>query len=377
MREAQNLVLGNPVRSSGGRFEVHEPLEPWNPLGSWPRSTAADVGGAMDELARAADRWGQREVGERCRTLDAAGRSLARPGEEEVWLSSRLGLGSEEALARRSRFELSGQPRGGKPSTAVWIPDWTELIDGDWRHVARELAGGNRLVLLPDARVPLLADRMVEALLKGGIEPEALVLLHGADEEALAAAIQRPEVGAVLASGDGERVRWLRGLVRQGVRADLRLKRCRAVEVERGQDLERRAEQVVQQAFGRLSVLSGQLPGQVGRVFCDESCFSEFTEAVVAQVDRLPRPLPLIDREAVGQVRKSWALGLDEGATLIRGGAELEGTARRCLAPTVFTNVEASMQSARRVGPEPVLCLLRGSPEAQGIEVRGRSHPSP
>ena len=70
-------------------------------------------------------------------------------------------------------------------------------------------------------------------------------------------------------------------------------------------------------------------------------------------------PVAQIDAEAAARVRAAWELGLDEGATCIAGG---DGDASELvLPPTVFTNVEAHMQSARRQEPLPVLCLMRSS----------------
>ena len=115
-------------------------------------------------------------------------------------------------------------------------------------------------------------------------------------------------------------------------------------------------------AFGRTMTLFGQCRGQIGRVFCDERRFSRFTEcllAALADSESVRDPLPLIDRDAAFAVRRRWALGLDEGATLILGGESAEDSSGRRLLPTVFTNVEERMSMARQVDPMPVLCLLR------------------
>jgi acyl-CoA reductase-like NAD-dependent aldehyde dehydrogenase len=69
--------------------------------------------------------------------------------------------------------------------------------------------------------------------------------------------------------------------------------------------------------------------------------------------------VPQVDDEAVARVRAAWELGLDEGATCIAGGDASAGV--RQLPPTVFTNVESYMATAKRQEPLPVLCLLRGS----------------
>ena len=73
-----------------------------------------------------------------------------------------------------------------------------------------------------------------------------------------------------------------------------------------GDDVQRRVDEISAGSFGRAETLSGQLSGQVGRVFCHERVLSEFTERLLETLETggaAGEPLALIDREASRTLR--------------------------------------------------------------------------
>ena len=411
MTEHANLVGGRPHRTTDGRREVRAACAPFEPLGTFPVSGPAAVQEAL-EVLRAAP-WQARPWAERVRLLERAARALGEA--EHGAVARRLGLDLEELAphAVRSAGIGGGIPAGpenggdggpggpggpgGNGGIALVAPDWSELFCGTWHSVALELARGRAVLLCADPRVPHVAEEIVRALLAAGVPDEALALLHGATEEALDAALADPSVTSVRASGPAPRIARLRRAAEAGRHeAALLVPSSSACELAPDADLAAAAADVVERAFGRSRALFGQLPGHVARVFVPERLFSRFTDLLLERLEASEpwrRPLPLIDAEALARVRTAWALGLDEGATLIAGGGvpgvapgpPAPGDRPEALAagdelpasgaageaaggagprdlrvlPTVFTNVELDMDLARRPEPQPVLSLLR------------------
>ena len=104
-------------------------------------------------------------------------------------------------------------------------------------------------------------------------------------------------------------------------------------------------------------------------------------EAVIKPFDEDPSvdgtmlAVPIVDEGLHRYVRWAWALGLDEGATLIFGGEPyrpaqaMAGASRQALWPTVFSNVEPHQRFARLRRPAPILALLRVRSDREGTRL--------
>ncbi|MEM7306961.1 MAG: aldehyde dehydrogenase family protein, partial [Planctomycetota bacterium] len=146
----------------------------------------------------------------------------------------------------------------------------------------------------------------------------------------------------------------------------------REVRVDPRGDLDESAADVLTGAFSRARTLSGQLPGRIDTVLCPPRCFSVFSERLLARLDACEDaggPVPLIDAEALEELQAVRSRGLDEGATLVRGGEALPGARGLAVRPLVFTNVELDAELLRLPAPGPVLRLARAEPS------EGPSHP--
>jgi len=365
-----NLVAGSWIDSvGGGRLDLSAALAPRAALGSWPSSGPADVALALEAAAVGARAWSELAPGRRRELLLAAVHALEEDTDALALTASRLGLTAEE-MARHAglggalRGMIDSRVASGPGGVSVSVPAWSELFLGAFGGVAEELVRGNACVLVADPELPMVADAVARALLAVGVGEGVLSVLHGLTREGLAALVVDERVRALAVTGNRERISSLRHLVegRQLEREALTLLRCGAAEIGPHDDLEARAVELVEAAFGRGRALFGQRPDQVARIFCPERQFSRFTEALLAALGEsevTDNPLPLIDRQAVADVQRQWAVGLDDGATLVFGGG-IVGTAQdRCVMPTVLTNVDPGMACARRQEPMPILCLLR------------------
>lgn len=387
-----NLIAGRwcPAKSGATFLPPAKTGDDWR----WPQSGPDDVAEALASARAAVERWGRERPRDRARSLRALSSALERDPILPETLARALGLspaelaphleGLENALEGSPAREGTGEVRStaavaprAAGQIALVAPDWRELARGALRAVAQELLEGSSVVLFSDPRLPVLAERLAAAALAAGLPHGVLSLLHGSPRELLGVAL-RSGPCALSAAASAERIVELRRLCEEhGIREPrLRALRCAALEIDPERALEESVELVIERAFGRVTTLSGQLPGQVARVFCPQRQHSRFTEILL---DRLAKsaaaraPLAQIDREAEARVRAAWALGLDEGATQIFGGDEDARDAERVLPPTVFTNVEPYMASAKRQEPLPVLCLLR-SGEVHAVRTQGGWH---
>ncbi|HEX6881755.1 MAG TPA: aldehyde dehydrogenase family protein [Planctomycetota bacterium] len=334
------------------------------PEDQWPQSDAEDLALARRAAAAAHAAWARSDPARRLEAWCAAARALERDASLWARLAERFALAPEELAGHARGLEQEVAALGARPLPdgrgVAWLaPDWRELVRAPLLDLARESLAGRAAVLLADARVPELGEALMRAA--AALPPGTVALLHGARRELLAQALAASAPGetVLVASALAEGMPELRRL--SGAHeARLRALRCGVLEVEPGGALEACAADAVERAFGRGTTLCGQLPGALGRVFCPARVFSRFTEHLLAELERRAATgfPPQVDEEAAARARGAWELGLDEGATCIAGG-EFDG--RGCgLAPTVFTNVEPYMESARRQDPLPVLCLLRG-----------------
>jgi aldehyde dehydrogenase (NAD+) len=337
----------------------------------WPQSGSEDLARALAVLREGSPEWSQRKPELRRERVRELGQRLE---QDELLLSAATGLGlePEEFAPHRARIvseleRLEPRPAARAGGVALVAPDWRELVRGAALSLGQELLEGRAVLLFSDPLLPWLGERVATAALAAGVPPGAVALLHGPARELLALGIAA-QPASVQASGSAERIAPLRRLCHSSAVARVRLRtlRCRACEVDE-ERLESEVERLIESAFGRGTTFSGQLPGQVARVFCPQRSFSRFSELLLERLEASQaarEPLAALDPGILERVRAARALGLDEGATLVFGDDEDSPD----LAPLVFTNVEPRMACARRQEPLPVLCLLRAE------RARARTH---
>ena len=382
-------------------------------MGAYPRSGAPDVEAALAAARSAEGAWWALGIPARREILARAARDLAADPDPGGRLALRLGLSREELaphlrplpelLARALEDPAAIFPDGriAERGLLLLAPAWGELAAGPASALFAALALGRTALAVSDPVAPSIPDAFAGALLRAGLQPGVLGVLHDDGEDALRAALGSSLPTYVLASGFPERVRRLERMAGRtggasfgagvrivpGTAIDLRTLHSSSQVVDESEDLAQRAVEIADAAFGRSCALSGQLPGQVGRVSVHRRVFSRFTEELLAALrksDDLDRPVPIVDRESEEELRRARVLGLDEGATLIFDGRAYESAGKEAalpegsspddpdeaiLAPSVFTNVEERMRLASLVRPTSILCLLRGG-HARGRESR-------
>lgn len=387
-------------------------------IGRWPRSSRDDVRAALEAATRGLAAWTKLGPSARRSMLERLIAELPRAAREDPLLAARLGCAEAELRPHLDIDLVLPADSSSSSSTtglALVQAHWSELFAGASGMVLERLLAGQVVILIADARLPMVGDAIARACQRAELPPGALSVLHDDGDDTLSRCLASGEVVCVAASGyaaDLKRIAYRArvaagsepqaefgttfgaGVVeRPDVHAELDLRTLSSaifVVPDEG-DLNAVAAHVAQGAFGRSSTLSGQLPGQIGRVLCPERRLSGFTERLLACIETsadIGVPIEPLEADSEDAWRRIRELGLDEGATLILGnGPGAEPTPERRSAPepsspegvedgrfwgSVFTNVEVDGRLARLTRPAPVLRILRVGDEAAGNELARR-----
>jgi len=380
---------GFDVRIEGTRSNV----------GRWPRAGAPELDAALAACARDERTWSTLPARERRRRLERAlDQWLVDRAREEETIAA-LGCTPRELdlLMQRAARDVeklfeddSGSVSALDPSAGganVVLLEWTEAFSRTAQLTFAGLLAGRSVVLVSDARTPMIADGLAAALACCANAPTAT--LHDDGRTVVRAAFEHDGVSRVhvastsAASAEmSARTEPARTLViERGFGAGVEIARekklhgrslsNRSFVVRADRDLGEQALDVVALAFGRLDALSGFAPGRVGRALVPTRCFSRFTAEILEALADDPDtgdPLAIARSLGVAQIERAFALGHDEGATAIFTGIE----AADLSFPLVFTNVEERMKLARSQRPAPFLCLMRVADETRARELASR-----
>jgi aldehyde dehydrogenase (NAD+) len=389
MHEGLNLVGGEWRPAADGRtFRRHDPAELGEILGEFPESSAADVGAAVDAAVEGAAQWAAASPEKRADVLEAAARWLEERADPlVVELVREEGKTRAEAAMEVSRtprnlrfyageaHRITGQSHPAGDGGIVYtrrepvgvvgaITPWNFPLNIPSRKIGPALAAGNAVVFKPSPVTPLLAQRLVEALLAGGLPPGAISLVHGGAEAGAALAADE-RVGAVTFTGSTRAGRAVHAAVGPSRRAQLEMGGKNPVVVLDDADLERATQIIVKGAFG----LSGQACTGTSRVIAHDAVHDELLERVARAAEALTVGNGLGDGVDLGPLAADFQLekfldyvriGEEEGAELVTGGRRLPGDGY-FVRPAVFGAVAPDMRIACEEIFGPVLAFQRAS----------------
>jgi acyl-CoA reductase-like NAD-dependent aldehyde dehydrogenase len=385
--------------ASGETFESTVPAT-GESLGSFPRSSAADVDRAVDAAKAAFEEWRLVPAPERGNVLFRFARLLEEHKDELTELMSRemgkvlaeAGGDVQEAIEMsvdmagegrrlfghttpselRDKFQMSVRmPIGVVGAITPWnfpiaIPAW---------KLAPALVCGNTVVLKPAEDTPLLAERFVELLAEAGLPDGVVNLVHGYGEEAGDRLVRHPDVPVITFTGSRETgVLVTRNAADELKHVHLELGGKNGIIVMDDADLDLAVEGIVWSAFGT----SGQRCTAASRVIAHERVHDELQQRLVARAESMrigpgwepDTDLgPVINREALDKIHSYTGIGADEGATLVTGGEPVsDGELGKGFyyRPTIFAGVDPQMRIAQEeiFGPTTSLIRVRDFEEA-------------
>ena len=235
---------------------------------------------------------------------------------------------------------------------ALLISFNTPLPNVAWK-VFPSILCGNASVLKPSEHAPLSGWWMGRLCLEAGLPPGVLNIVHGLGPEVGLPLVEDPRVDLVSFTGSAGTGRVIAEAAgRRLAKTCLELGGKNALVVCDDADLDRAVEWTLASAFSN----AGQRCAAASRVVVFDAVYDEFRARLLAGVDRLGPPGPVISEASMERILDAVSQARDEGAVVVRGG-ERVGTAGWHVAPTVLEGLapEASLSCEELFGPVAAL----------------------
>ena len=380
---------GDP--ESGPTFDTTNPAT-GAPVATYTRGTAADVNAAVVAAKAAFARWRLVPAPKRGEILYRVGQLLATRKEALAReMTEEMGKVLVEARGDVQEgidmaFYMGGEGRRmfgqqvpaelpNKWAMAVCKPlgvcgmitPWNfPLAIPTWK-IMPALVAGNTVVFKPATLTPLLAVRLVEVFEEAGLPPGVLNLVLGTGGEVGDAILAHPNIALVSFTGStatGDHVAMEAARTRK--RVSLELGGKNAIIVLDDADLDLALDGIVWSAFGT----SGQRCTAASRVIVHRSVERALTDRLAERVGKLRlgdglqegvEIGPVISRSQLERINSYMAIGRQEGAELVIGGAIVsDGNFARghFHQPTIFGGAKASMRIAQEEIFGPVTTII-------------------
>ncbi|MGH3640649.1 MAG: aldehyde dehydrogenase family protein [Mycobacterium sp.] len=387
MVEGANFVDGRWLpAASGETFERRNPADQDDVVGTFPASGEADVRAAVDALDKAAPEWAASAPERRAAILESAAAQLeSRSAELIAELVREEGKTTAEATMEVSRTPANLRFYAGEATRTTGdtypaagtglvytlrepvgivaaITPWNFPLNIPSRKLGPALAAGNPVLFKPSEVTPLMGQRLVEALLAGGLPPTAIALVQGG-ADAGAALVADPRIAAVTFTGSTRVGRLIHREVGPDRRVQLEMGGKNPVVVAEDANLDAAAALIIKGAFG----LSGQACTGTSRVIAVGAVHDELLERVVARTEELTVGPGADDGVDMGPLASAAQLetylayvraGEDDGATLRCGGTTV-GRGGFFVRPAVFTDTTPMMRIVREEVFGPLLAFQR------------------
>ena len=388
--EVPNLVAGEDRPAADGRWlEKTRPADGAS-LCRITRSGRADASAAVDAACDAQPDWGSRTHVERGDVVRAIAELLRERSDEASEIVA-AETGKPLALARGETgaaiemgFFVAGEGRRsyGRTTTAsmphrtvltlrrpvgvaaLLISFNTPLPNVAWKAFPSILCG-NASVLKPSEHAPLSAWWMGRLCLEAGLPPGVLNVVHGLGPEAGLPLVEDPRVDLVSftgSAGTGRVVAEAAG--RRLAKTCLEMGGKNALVVCDDADLGRAVEWILVSAFSN----AGQRCAAASRVVAFDGIYEELRTRLLARVDALDHPGPVISEASMERILTAVGRARDEGAVVLRGGGRV-GTVGWHVAPTLVegASADAPLSCEELFGPVAALYRVGGLDEALAL----------
>ncbi|MGA9290025.1 MAG: CoA-acylating methylmalonate-semialdehyde dehydrogenase, partial [Anaerobacillus sp.] len=401
----QNYINGKWVDAKTDQFQSVPNPATGDELAQVPISTREDLDEAVKVAKATFKTWSKTPVPKRARILFKYQQLLVDNWDELArLLTQENGKSFKEAQGEVQRGIECVEFAAGAPSLMMGkqLPDIaTNLESGMYRYPVGVVGGitpfnfpmmvpcwmfplaiamGNTFVLKPSERTPLLANRLAELFKEAGLPDGVLNIVHGAhdvvngllehkDVPAISFVGSQPVAEYVYKTGaaNGKRVQALAGAKNHSI-------------VMADADLDAAVKEIVAASYGSAG----------------ERCMAC---SVVVAVDDVVEPLiqklnekadeikigngldddvflgPVIRKEHKERTESYIQKGQEEGATLVRDGRTDEAYNDKgyFIGPTIFDNVNSSMQIWKDEIFAPVLSIVRVKSLEEAIELTNES----
>jgi aldehyde dehydrogenase (NAD+) len=394
MTTFKNYIGGHWVAPTTGQyFENRNPADQQDLIGQFPASGVADIEAAVASAKRGFALWKKTPAPARGDVLRRVGDLLALRKEELADIMTRE-MGKPLAETRGDVQEgidtayyaaTEGRRLFGHTVPSELANKWAmsmrrpigicglitpfnfPLAIPTWKAFPALLCG-NAVILKPAEDVPHTATVLVEILLEAGLPPEVIQLVHGHGEVVGKALVEHPDVPVISFTGSTETGRLVGETCgRMHKRLSLEMGGKNAQIVLDDADLDLALDGVLWGAFGT----TGQRCTATSRLILQAGIHDAFVARLEARVRALrlgdgrkagTDVGPLVHEAAREKVERYIAIGQQQGATLVCGGARATGDGLDrgfFFQPTIFTGVTAGSRLDQEEIFGPVLSVIR------------------
>jgi aldehyde dehydrogenase (NAD+) len=370
-------------------------------MGSIPEGTAADVDAAVAAAKAAFPAWSQTSVEERAKFCERINEALAaRIPELGELVAGEVGM--PQAMANMIQ---AGLPANEWKVTAQLLNEvkWEEQVGNSlivrepigvvgaitpWNYplyqivlkVAPAIATGNTVVLKPSEVAPLNAFVLAEVIHEVGLPAGVFNLVSGVGPVVGEAIAKHPDVNMVSFTGStraGRRVMELGAETIKRVTLELGGKSANVI-LEDVADAD--LAKVVGKGLGACFLNSGQTCSALTRMLVPAAKHDAIVDMIAEQLPSwtIGNPKggeaklgPVISAAQRDRVRAYITKGIEEGATLVGGGADAPDDQPHgyYVKPTVLANVKANMTVAQEEIFGPVLVVMPYTDEADALAI--------
>lgn len=360
----ENIEVNNPATNeviatvpNGGEKEAEKAVAgAYEAFSTWKNKTAAERSSLLMKWyeAIAAE---EEEIG-KLMTIEQ-GKPLNEAIGEVKYANSFLAWYAEEgkriygetipASVPNKRLFVQKQPVG----VVAVITPWNFPAAMITRKVAPALAAGCTVVIKPAEQTPLTAFKLAKLAEKAGIPKGVINVVTGNAAEIGETWMKDSRVRKISFTGSTEVGKLLmRGAADTVKKVSLELGGHAPFIVTEHANIEKAVEGAITSKFRN----AGQTCVCTNRIYVHEAVEKEFTEAFVAEVEKLRvgngleegvEIGPLIDEKAVKKVAYQIQDAKDKGASLLLGGDQSAEHGENFMQPTVISNVNDSMLCMR------------------------------
>ncbi len=400
----QNFIGGQWRDSrSGETFVSTNPARTSEVIGSYQKSTVADIEDAVEAALKAQPGWAATPAPERGEILQRTASLLEQHKEELATLMTReMGKilketrGEVQVAIDVARY-IAGEGRRAEGETLPSalrnkfcmtirqpvgivgiITPWNfPLSIPAWKSFPALLAG-NAVILKPASDTPLLVLKLAELLQQAGLPAGVLNVVTGPGGSLGDALVGHKRVNMISLTGSTEVGRRVAEICGRGLRrCALELGGKNAVIVLEDGDIDLAVESVTLGAFGT----TGQRCTATSRVIVQKSVQQAFTDRLVASAEKLRigdglQPEvemgPLVNMGRIKAVHEYTEIGKQEGARLLTGGSAIttgDYSQGAFYKPTIFTDVGPGMRIAYEEVFGPFISILPVDSYEEAIQV--------
>jgi aldehyde dehydrogenase (NAD+) len=395
-----NYVAGDwRAAETGATFDVSNPADRSDVIGEFQQSGRGDAEAAVEAAATASEAWADTPGPERGRILREAGQRMAdRKDELTETLVREEGKARPEAAGEVQRAidifayyaakasDIGGTVKGSSSEdtrlytvnepvgVAGLITPWNYPIAIPAWKIAPALATGNTIVFKPASQAPNVSRKLVECLDEANLPAGVINYVTGPGSEVGEVFSTHEAVDAVSFTGSsavGDTVGQQAN--ETGKRVQLEMGGKNPTVVMPSADVEDAADIAASGAFG----VTGQACTATSRAIVHEDVYDEFVERVVRAAEAIEigpglagaEMGPQVSQRELDSTLEYVSIGVDEGATLETGDADVDAGDGFFVEPTVFSGVDPDMRIAQEEIFGPVLAVIPVSGYEEAVEI--------